>query len=196
MRKLTMSIAALAFGFATGLTLQAQTVNLAGVSAPQVLTIPHKAQITSVTNGAVDLMLRVYADKTGGAPLFQERQTVQVQNGRYIANIGAATPGGIPAGVYNSRGTFWLEADPVGAMNPGATERTPFTLRRDASTPGTDSITLTFAVDSSICYTCGGAWPVFGGIVYPGNGHAYERPGACGGALTYSVDGSPFLCSR
>jgi hypothetical protein len=206
MTKTTTSIAALAFGFATGLALQAQTVNLATIpGAPEVLTIPHKAHIagTSVinptgdhANGVVDLMLRVYADKIGGSPLFQERQTVQVQNGSYIAYIGSATPGGIPASVYNSRGTFWLEADPVGAMTSGATQRTPFTLRRDASTPGTDSITLSFAVDSTICYTCGGAWPVFGGIVYPGNGHATERPSACGGALTYRVDGSPYLCSR
>ena len=120
---------------------------------------------------------------------------VPVQNGAYLAFIGSVTPGGIPAGLYNAHGTFWVDAVPPTSLND-QTVRTPFTLRRDASTPGTDSITLSFAVDNSVCFTCGGAWPVFSGMIPSSGGHATERHASCGGFLTYSVDSSPYICSR
>jgi hypothetical protein len=202
MRK-SISFHVLAFGLLAGMTLHAQALNLAVPQASPALTIPHKAMVSaselvnpsSNATGAVSLVLRLYAQQTSGAPLFEERQTVTVQNGSYLAFIGSATPGGIPASIYNAHGTFWIEAVPTSAPN-SAVARVPFTLRRDASTPvGTDSISLSFAVDPSVCYTCGGAWPIFTGMITSA-GHATERGVGCGGVLTYSVDSSPYICSR
>jgi hypothetical protein len=206
MTKKATSFTVLAFGLWTGMGLHAQSVNLAtGALTSQVLTIPHKASISGSavvspsgdhSNGVVDLILRLYATQTSSTPLFVERQAVPVQNGSYLAFIGSATPGGIPASVYDAYGTFWIEANPASSLSSDTSARTPFTLRRDASTPGTDAITLTFAVDSSVCYTCGGAWPVFSGMIPSAGGHATERPAGCGGNFTYANDGSPYICSR
>ena len=204
MTKKVTSFAVLALGLWTGMGLHAQNTNvLAGAAIPQVLTIPHKAFISGTavvnpngdrSNGVVDLMLRLYAAQTGGSPLFVEHQAVPVQNGVYLAFIGAATAGGIPPAIYNAHGTFWIEAVPASGASTNVV-RTPFTLRRDASTPGTDAITLTFAVDNSVCFTCGGTWPVFSGMITSA-GHATERSSACGGSLVYSADSSPYICSR
>lgn len=207
MAKKTTSFTVLAFGLWAGMNLQAQTTNLVtGPNAPQLLTIPHKAFISGAavvnplggaSTGVADLMLRLFATPTGGTPLFVERQAVQVQNNSYLAFIGSVTPGGIPATIYNAHGTFWIEATPAVSLSNASTARTPFTLRRDATTPaGTDSITLSFSVDNSVCYTCGGAWPVFSGMIPSAGGHATERASGCGGALVYATDASPYICSR
>jgi len=206
MTKKATSFTVLAFGLCTGMGLHAQTVNLTPVStAPQALTIPHKANLSgnavvslngNQSNGVADLVLRLFATQTGGTALFTERQSVPVQNGTYLAFIGSATPGGIPASVYNAYGTFWIDATPATSLSNDTTPRVPFTLRRDASTPGTDSVTLSFAVDNSVCFTCGGAWPVFSGMIPSSGGHATERHASCSGALTYSTDSSPYICSR
>jgi len=50
--------------------------------------------------------------------------------------------------------------------------------------------------ETSICYTCGGDWPVYSGTL-PTASAAAERGGACGGSFGYSMnDHSPYLCSR
>jgi len=203
MTKKAITLNVLTMSFFTAITMHAQILNVPVSQA--ALTIPHKAHVSgsemvnpsaSSSAGAVSLVLRLYSQQSGGAPLFEERQTVPVQSGSYLAFIGSATQGGIPASIYNGHGTFWIEA--VTASSPsGAATRVPFTLRRDASTPsapGSDSITL--AVDSSVCFTCGSAWPVFSGMIPSAGGHATERAGGCGGSLVYSTDSSPFICSR
>jgi len=195
MTKRATAFTVLSFGLWTGVGLQAQNLNLTtSTVASQVLTIPQKGSVAGTTNGEVELVLRLYTTQTGGTPDFTERQAVTVQNGTYLTFIGSATPGGIPASVYNSVGTFWVAAGSAATLNDNL-PRTPFTLRRDSSTPGTDAITLSFAVDPSVCYTCGGAWPIFAGMITSA-GHATERPAACGGALTYAADSSPYICSR
>lgn len=196
MTKKVTSFTVLALGLWTGMGIHAQTVNLAaGPVASQVLTIPHKASVSGSATSA-DLVLRLFATQTGGTPLFTERQTVAVQNGRYLASIGSATPGGIPASVYNAHGTFWIDAVPATSLND-QTVRVPFTLRRDSSTPGTDNISLNFAVDVSVCYTCGGSWPVFSGMIHSAGSTAWERAGGCAGALVNgAADASPYICSR
>jgi hypothetical protein len=49
---------------------------------------------------------------------------------------------------------------------------------------------------ASLCFTCGGDWPVFSGWI-PTPSAADERQGGCSGGFTTALnDHVPFLCSR
>jgi len=85
--------------------------------------------LSKVTNEAVDtpqdLKFAIYASATGGAPLFTEnRCNLRVAKGRYDVEIGSATPGGIPGGLFMDYTALWLEVqvdsdnDCVGAYEP------------------------------------------------------------------------------
>src|SRR3954469_2165269 len=53
--------------------------------------------------------LAIYADQEGGAPLWQETQTVTLDDrGRYSLLLGAAQPGGIPSELFGSTEAHWL----------------------------------------------------------------------------------------
>jgi len=59
------------------------------------------------------------------------------------------------------------------------------------------TVNLQTAAACSICYTCGGDWPIFqGAVLTPSGGAAYERGGACSGNVGYATDRSPYLCCR
>ncbi|MGQ0619534.1 MAG: hypothetical protein ACT4QA_06395 [Panacagrimonas sp.] len=51
---------------------------------------------------------------------------------------------------------------------------------------------------TSLCFTCGGAYPRFAGsFLTGGNGsNTVERGSACSGSLTTRTDSIPFLCSK
>jgi hypothetical protein len=49
----------------------------------------------------------------------------------------------------------------------------------------------------SLCYSCGGAWPVFSGVVPTRAGASpWERGAGCSGSLTPTSDTGPYLCCR
>ena len=50
----------------------------------------------------------------------------------------------------------------------------------------------------SLCYTCGGSWPIFAGSFTAGEttGNETERAGTCGGDLVLITDDRPFLCCK
>lgn len=51
--------------------------------------------------------------------------------------------------------------------------------------------------DASLCYTCGGLWPIDSGVIYLPSGSApVERGAGCGGNLRSIYDTSPRLCSN
>lgn len=52
----------------------------------------------------------------------------------------------------------------------------------------------------SICFTCGGSWPIYSGtigLLEPAASYApTERGEACSGSLSYADDTHPYLCCR
>ena len=49
----------------------------------------------------------------------------------------------------------------------------------------------------SLCYTCGGAWPVFSGVIPTRAGASpWERGPGCSGSLSAMSDTGPYLCCR
>src|SRR4029079_14429852 len=52
----------------------------------------------------------LYADETGGAPIWQETQNVIVDaSGHYTALLGAMTPAGLPADLFAAADQRWLQ---------------------------------------------------------------------------------------
>jgi len=75
-------------------------INITGVFRPADGQPP--AAVETVT-------LAIYADPTGGAPLWQETQTVALDDkGRYSLLLGATRPDGIPAEVFGGEAAHWL----------------------------------------------------------------------------------------
>jgi hypothetical protein len=49
----------------------------------------------------------------------------------------------------------------------------------------------------SLCYTCGGSWPVYGGAIPTRtDAQPWERGAACAGNLAPAPDVWPYLCCR
>ena len=93
--------------------------------------------------GAVETVtVSIYADQEGGAPLWQETQTVALDGqGRYTLLLGASQPDGIPAAVFGTgdaqwRGTLFERAGEVEGPRVRITS-VPYALRAsDADTLG------------------------------------------------------------
>src|SRR4051812_9738648 len=75
-------------------------INVTGVFRPADGQAP--AAVESVT-------LSIYADQDGGAPLWQETQSVTIDDrGRYSLLLGASSSGGIPPELFGSSAAHWL----------------------------------------------------------------------------------------
>ena len=49
----------------------------------------------------------------------------------------------------------------------------------------------------SLCFTCGGDWPIFSGVIPTRTGAMpWERGPGCSGSLTASSDSGPYLCCK
>ena len=209
MKRAVFSFLSLALALGTTSTARAQQVgSQSDENHAAKLVIPYKARIAgdgvvSLTgdrfNGQVDLIFKVFAQQTGGAKLFEERQAVQVQGGVYNALIGAITPGGFPLQAYNAHATLWIEVSRASAHNSSAEPRVSYMSRPDAQADGAVTPQFTFSVarDVSLCFTCGGSYPVNSGYfpLAPGS-MVNERGSACAEPIMLRADAFPRLCSR
>src|SRR3954466_15817260 len=142
----TLSLAAaLAVGFPALARAQDTTAQpSATTSVPRLITVSGRYQPASgqpAGAGAV-ITLAVYAEPTGGTPLFQETQQVVLDgNGRYVVQLGATYPDGLPHTLFAEAEERWLG---VRFAGPGETEQArtrltsvPYALRAaDADTLG------------------------------------------------------------
>ena len=75
-------------------------INISGVFRP--VNGQPAATVETVT-------LSIYADQEGGAPLWQETQTIALDGqGRYTLLLGATQADGVPAAVFGSGDAKWL----------------------------------------------------------------------------------------
>ncbi len=96
----------------------------------QCLTgVPHLMKFTGTLHdssgqprtGVAGVAFFIYADSTGGAPLWQEVQNVQLDpQGRYAVLLGTATNGGVPVSLFSNGESRWLG---VQALFPGDQEQ-------------------------------------------------------------------------
>jgi hypothetical protein len=84
------------------------------VSSPSVPRLINVSGVFQPANGqpaanVETVTLSIYADQEGGAPLWQETQTITVDaQGRYSLLLGASSPDGVPAAVFASGEAKWL----------------------------------------------------------------------------------------
>src|SRR5580692_6118799 len=63
----------------------------------------------SARTGVVGITFALYAEQTGGAPLWQETQNITADaNGHYSALLGATKPDGLPAELFTSEQAHWV----------------------------------------------------------------------------------------
>ena len=129
---LRLSCIALAFVCLT-LPLVAQTTN--STTTPATATVPRLIMFSGtlshaateagengivLTPGAaptqvVAITFSLYAEQTGGAPLWSEMQNVQVDSGgRYTVQLGASKPDGLPMDIFTSVQAQWLGVERQG----------------------------------------------------------------------------------
>jgi hypothetical protein len=66
--------------------------------------------------GPADINFAIYKEQTDAAPLWQETQTLQLdERGYYTVLLGAMRPEGLPMELFTSAGARWLEVSAAGA---------------------------------------------------------------------------------
>jgi hypothetical protein len=92
--------------------------------------------------------------------------------------------------VFTTATAYAQPRDPAEAAAEAAAHKTaPAT----AVTPATN---FQAPASTSLCFTCGGDWPVYAGTI-PTPSAANERTGGCFGGFTTGLnDHFPFLCAR
>jgi hypothetical protein len=89
----------------------------AGDPAQCVSGIPHLMKFTGTLHdpsgqprtGLAGVTFLIYGDSTGGAPLWQEVQNVQLDpQGRYAVLLGSATSGGVPTNIFSNGDSRWV----------------------------------------------------------------------------------------
>ena len=89
--------------------------------AQEAVTIPHLIKFTGTISSSpartVGVIFALYGDQTGGAPLWQEVQTVAVDAaGRYSTLLGAHTVSGMPSELFSDGQARWLGVQPEGQL--------------------------------------------------------------------------------
>ena len=100
----------------------------AHAQSPTVTSVPRIVRVTSTFHpadgkppAAVETMtLSIYAEETGGVPLWQETQTVSVNpDGRFTLLLGSTRPEGLPLDLFASGEPRWLA---IHVERPGESE--------------------------------------------------------------------------
>ena len=81
--------------------------------AEENVAVPHLVKfsgtISSAPAGTVGVIFALYKDQTGGAPLWQEVQSITLDaSGHYASLLGARSLNGIPLEVFNTGEARWL----------------------------------------------------------------------------------------
>jgi hypothetical protein len=121
---------------------------LLGCSAAQDTSIPHLVKFTGgisgVPSGTASVVFALYKEQTGGAPLWQEVQTVTLDAaGHYTVLLGARSATGIPVDVFSSNEARWL-----GVQFQGQAEQARVLL-----------VSVPYAIKASDAETLGGLPP-------------------------------------
>src|SRR5262245_4429148 len=91
--------------------LHAQTPPTASTSVPRVIRVNGVMPLATGSPAPVEIVtFAIYADETGGQPVWQETQNVVVSSdGQYTALLGSTMSDGLPLDVFTSQDRRWLE---------------------------------------------------------------------------------------
>jgi endosialidase-like protein len=109
--RLTSAMSSLGLVILFSSAIAAQSPQSVSQSVPRVINVTGVFRpADGLSAGATETVtLSIYSEPEGGVPLWQETQTVTVDaQGRYSTLLGATSPDGIPAAVFNSEAAHWL----------------------------------------------------------------------------------------
>lgn len=155
-------------------------------SAGTSTEIPVKGTIQAA--GPVELLFTIYDREEEGRELYSVTATVEVEENMYFGSIN------VPDELFRGRRTVYIEAARPSEPALGLEARSQFT--KPGGRPAgraRESVTI---LGCSLCYTCGGSYPIFSGaFVTPGLG-TKERGRSCSGDVSSRLDFRPHLCCQ
>jgi hypothetical protein len=166
----------------TSLMVQAQEPGALDSSSTAV---PVKGTIQAT--GSVALLITIYDRESGGRELYSVTADIPVERNTYFDTIN------VPDTVFRGRQTVYVEVASPSAPAIALEPRAQFTK------PGARGAVTNKAsapVGCSLCYSCGGSFPIFSGaFVTPGVG-TQERGRSCSGDVAPRLDFRPHLCCQ
>ncbi len=149
-----------------------------------------------VLSGAVDMTFSIYKEEQGGAALWMEAQSVNLDaNGHYAVLLGAATPSGLPLDAFASGEARW-----IGVRVQG-----------QAESPRVVLLSVPYALKAADAETIGGLPPTAFALATPSSGGNHQdgpgtrqtsvpaatvtSVGLAAPSTDYSVSGSPVTTS-
>jgi len=164
---------------------------MAGPALPVkgVLSVSSSPDAKEGTEATV--ILRLYDRQFAGTKLYEERQTVTADSlGIFVAFVGEGTRFGVPTSITDAHRTLWAEW--ALASSPGIVRE----ARLEITHKRASGEAITVNVNPSMCFTCGGSYPIFSGSWTVSPANPTERSSSCSGSLITRVDSRPFLCGR
>jgi len=147
------------------------------------VSVPVKGVIDA--NGSVELSFTFYGRAAGGRELFSATRTLPVADHVYYGEIE------VPDTLFHGREKVYFEVARPSAPAIALGARGQFT-NRDAGAPNR-SVSIQ---GCSLCFTCGGTFPVFAGAFTNTGTSPSERGSSCSGSVGSVNDTRPFLCCQ
>lgn len=144
--------------------------------------VPVKGTIEAT--GSVELLITIYDRPTRGHELYSVTTTIPVEHNMYFDIIN------VPDVVFHDRQTVYVEVATPSAPEVALEARSQFTK------PGGE-VKKSFAIlGCSLCYTCGGSYPIFNGAFGTLGVGTHERGRSCSGKVDSRIDFQPNLCCQ
>jgi hypothetical protein len=149
-------------------------------------SVPIKGIIEAT--GSMELLVTIYDSETEGHELYSLITRVPVENQTYFDMVN------VPNTIFRGNQTVYIEVARPSAPAIALEPRSQFTKPGGERIGGADK---SFAIlGCSLCYTCGGSYPIFNGaFATPGLGTA-ERGKSCSGKVESRLDFRPHLCCQ
>lgn len=147
--------------------------------------VPVKGTIQAT--GSVDLLITIYDRESGGHELYSVTASIPVERNTYFDTIN------VPDAVFRGRQTIYIEVASPSAPAVALETRAQFTK------PGARGAVTNKArapVGCSLCYSCGGSFPIFGGAFVTAGVGTQERGRSCSGNVAPRLDFRPYLCCQ
>lgn len=139
--------------------------------------------------GSVELLFTIYDREQGGRELYSVTATVPVEENIYFGDIS------VPDELFHGRQTVYIEVARPSAPAIGLEARSRFTKPggRPARRAANKSISI---LGCSLCFSCGGNYPIFSGAFVTAGVGTKERGRSCSGKVSSTLDFRPHLCCQ
>jgi hypothetical protein len=159
---------------------------LAQAARAASISVPVKGVVDAT--GSVELVISFYDRAAGGREVYSVTKTLAVEHGVYFDMVD------VPDSVFQSRQKVFVEVARPSAPALALAERAQFT-KPGGQAGAAPKVSFTF-LGCSLCFTCGGSYPVFNGAFTNTGTSPQERSTACSSTVATRTDTRPFLCCQ